>query len=86
MSSKHTPGPWESSANEIFATTGTIARVITGWKNWRDNVRLIRAAPDLLAVCEAALAYVDDDSRSPRRRQAMRQGLRVAIAEAQGES
>ena len=46
----------------------------------RSTALLIAAAPDLLAACEAALAYMVDDSRSPRRRAANIRGLRTIIA------
>lgn len=49
------------------------------------NARLIAAAPDLLSDCEAALAYIVDDSRSARRREAMIESLIRSIAKAKAE-
>lgn len=92
---KHTPGPWKADdmvgkTIPIYATAttarGRVATVTKGDVRSSHDARLIAAAPDLLAACEAALAYVEDDSRSPRRRQAMRQGLRAAIAKAKGRA
>lgn len=46
---------------------------------------LLAAAPEMLECCEATLAYMLDDSRSPRRRAANIKALRTAIAQAKGK-
>lgn len=56
----HTPGPWregQSGNMRVYGPDGTgglIANVFGG----RDNVRLIAAAPELLAELTAARAYI----------------------------
>lgn len=73
MSTKHTPGPWETyyyrsprGARQTWAVgsseTGTmgIARV-----DRKDDAYLIAAAPDLLAACKVALgAILNPDAMS----------------------
>jgi hypothetical protein len=49
------------------------------------NARLIAAAPELLDECISALAAIEDDTRSPRRIEAVKAGLRAAIAKATGK-
>ena len=46
------------------------------------NAVLIASAPDLLAALDGALAFIEDDSRSPRRRQAVLAAVKDAIAKA----
>lgn len=101
----HTPGPWavsicdkelwdtdtttdiESAHGEHIATMGAAHDYAT----WEADARLIAAAPDLLAACEAALAYIPGSevhSWPPGfelRRKAI-DLLRAAIAKAEGRS
>jgi len=70
-------------------TGGKIAEVF-GWGNksheqQNANARLIAAAPDLLEDLEAAVSYLEDNSRSERRRQACLASFRAAIAKARGQ-
>jgi hypothetical protein len=46
----------------------------------------IAAAPDALELAEAFLAYLQDDSQSPRRRQACIQACNAFIAKARGDN
>jgi hypothetical protein len=67
--SKHTPGPWtehkwNTEEHQISALGGTVALVSHSHSLISDesadaNARLIAAAPDLLAACEALLAYAN---------------------------
>ncbi|MFO0447419.1 MAG: hypothetical protein ACK52I_01800 [Pseudomonadota bacterium] len=53
---KHTPGPWKRSYRNITANGVIVARVLPaegGPEQEAANARLIAAAPDLLAACEA---------------------------------
>ena len=65
--SAHTPGPWRYShgifnspdhspeqVGSIESERWTIAAVEGDYDGWEDNARLLAAAPDLLAACEAA--------------------------------
>ena len=49
----HTPGPWNLQFGENDAgiySEGTIATVEDTMADWRNNARLIAAAPELLAA------------------------------------
>ena len=96
----HTPGPWIASdqsrhgcdyrdrhimddSGDILATVHAVRTTAAG----RDaNARLIAAAPDLLAACEAALSELEAlrgvDEGFPQGETA--QALRSAIAKAKG--
>ena len=50
------------------------------------NAHLIAAAPEMYGECEASLAFLEDDSRSPRRRAAMIRSLKATLAKARGDS
>ena len=50
------------------------------------TARLIATAPEMYEECEAALSFLEDDSRSPRRRAAMIRSLKATLAKARGES
>lgn len=61
----HTPGPWKVSTGLIFSDGFLVADPFVGehenhppehFPEYAANARLIAAAPDLLAACEAALA------------------------------
>lgn len=88
--SSHTPGPWRTEGGclshrvEIWTNTG--------WQvgTWDDethnicsNARLIAAAPDLLAACEALVDACDNGSRSAIE---CAEIARAAIAKAKGEA
>ena len=60
----------------------TMRRQLEACRKERAHLRETNA--DLLAALEAAVAYLEDDSRSPRRRQACLAGFRAAIAKARG--
>jgi hypothetical protein len=61
----HTPGPWEITKEWLSIQAypwGDVVRICSNPQggigdlythNWRANARLIAAAPDLLAACEA---------------------------------
>ena len=70
MEAKHTPGPWEAGhyngTPTIFDSRGngtiplaTVHDVTTG--DPEANARLIAAAPDLLAACEALAQWADKE-------------------------
>ena len=98
---KHTLGPWlcapntpgikpttrgviaPRSENMLLATVYNPAGRI---KEREANARLIATAPELLEIARASLSYLEDDSKSPRRRQACLEGARAAIAKATGET
>ena len=49
MTDKHTPGPWIEDDSFIRTSDGTpIALGYTNKSEWRANLRLIEAAPELL--------------------------------------
>lgn len=98
--SKHTPGPWEvaefnrgvgvmgpDGAHGLSGLSPIIAEVNIGNSGGDTgaNARLIAAAPELLEDAAAALQFLKDDSRSPRRRNALIQSLEATIAKAKGE-
>ena len=101
--SKHTPGPWLFSwgSGAIFSdncgdgVSPEIARMratcVT--PRWEADIRLIGAAPDLLAACREALESIHDltsdvDPRSwpevRRIEKHLRATLNAAIAKAEG--
>ena len=95
----HTPGPWK--AGQRIAGNGWGVWCTENWYGVLDNTapgidaeanaRLIAAAPDLLAACEAVLAdheerkfiYPGAPEENPNRVRVM-QLLRAAIARARG--
>ena len=92
--SMHTPGPWEFSAdfNEIQAHIGMIticeldpppATTPAARAEWEANIRLIVAAPELLAALELAIECIGDDMRYVPF--AEEQRIRAAIAKARGD-
>ncbi len=85
----HTPGPWSGREGSSPHHQGQVSSEATGATiavTYSDesgaNVRLIAAAPDLLAACEAVWHVFEgyDDSPLYARR------CRDAIAKARGES
>lgn len=94
---KHTPGPWKAEDNmsnehkgKGWIVRGVDGKPLTGWGSittTEANARLIAAAPDLLAVCEAELEVYDGMDRSRLRVETLARiaALRAAIAKARGE-
>lgn len=94
MDSKHTPGPWIATDGpdpEVITPDGTTicSQVCSGAddepdNDGRTNARLISAAPDLLAACEAALCVHDvySTAATPRLLPEVAEKLRAAIAKA----
>ena len=66
MNSKHTPGPWTATSEAIvIASDGYICKVAVHGKGDAEgeaNVRLIAAAPDLLAALEELLSVARQPS------------------------
>lgn len=92
MSTQHTPGPWMMLGREVLgpAFDGTYRsicdRVRGGSPEQADsNVRLIAAAPELLAACAALVGVID---RKPDREcpAAALEIARAAIAKAEGRA
>jgi predicted DNA-binding protein len=60
--SRHTPGPWSNPDNlDIQADHKAICHMAEGNRSRVADARLIAAAPDLMAACQAALAQDDED-------------------------
>lgn len=96
---RYTPGPWSiyrlvdapggcPVVHLSCSNRGSVARVVVGANgspgDEGDDLRLIAAAPDLLAACEAVLAEIE---RRPASQAGHldTQALREAIAKARGE-
>ena len=64
MKTKHTPGPWKLGKRAgnpaIYGQHGAeIAEILHVLNDdWQQNAALISAAPDLLAACRDALAWI----------------------------
>ena len=100
MTTKFTPGPWTATsypdsleASVLAPICGTEAIGEIAWigeNNFKTqaeaNAHLIAAAPDMYVECEAALSFLQDDSKSPQRRAAMIEYLEATLAKARGES
>ncbi len=96
---KHTSGPWHIGRRAgnpaIYSHDGAeIAEMLTVTSDdWRDNARLIAAAPDLLAALKECmtedgarcLAYGADTPTLRRRLAAINSVALAALAKAQGE-
>ena len=61
----HTPGPWtyDEESNEVYRldSAGHVEAClceIRGEPNWRDNARLIAAAPDLVSTLREVRIYL----------------------------
>lgn len=95
--SEQTPGPWKAEqpdGNDPIIWINTAERpgatICTlhplGWTipTVRANARLIAAAPDLLAACEAALGYIEEYGRWGESRLHALRILESAIRAARG--
>lgn len=87
----HTKGPWtikESTSSAMVSVyAGGFSVACTGSAkaeddNARANARLISAAPDLLAACEAVISELDGDPH----RYSLCNTVAAAIAKAKGEA
>ena len=86
--SEHTPGPWKwtdsntglhlsGSKPGYFATLEGACSGAHG-AHGEANARLIAEAPALFELAEAFVSYLQDDSKSPRRRAAcLREALEI---------
>lgn len=93
----HTPGPWhirKGPDRYIVADPEkvdggiswvTVARAYPDAKEQDANARLIAAAPELLAACEAALRYLDYTDPMGVESQEEQDLLDAAIRKARGE-
>lgn len=90
----HTPGPWTVYKNEPLDGSRHVAlgskyeRAIVAGKSATANARLIAAAPDLLAACEAAIDGIEewnDFAETDKIEEAVAL-LVAAIAKAKGEA
>lgn len=87
----YTPGPWqyceEAGRHNVFAfvPNGEAQRMIYVCEDIAldANARLIAAAPDLLAACEAMLEYM---SPNDHRRKQARCRMIAAVQKARGEA
>lgn len=95
MNAKHTPGPWQSTKCKAVVKSAdywaiieegdesaawAIAEIDCDREAAEANAKLIAAAPELLAACEAAFSdYQSDTFQQPT--EAL---LRAAIAKAKG--
>ena len=98
---EHTPGPWWPDYRTASIGCGAGWIVGTEWHDQKsdeefgdieDDMRLVAAAPELLAACEAVLALAeknDDPEMSEESLEQMAQEaadrIRAAIAKAKGE-
>ena len=84
---KHTPGPWhyEDGTKTIRSeTTNYWIATMDSWDVAVDhgaNAALIAAAPDLLAACNAALAYLDAEDSA-----GLVAEIAAAVAKAEGRT
>jgi hypothetical protein len=89
---KHTPGPWAVYLNqdtnqfEVFHDEGRgygrmLAHIVGERSSFEANARLVAAAPDLLAACEAALDWFVSVAADG----APATTVRAAIAKVRGE-
>jgi hypothetical protein len=81
----HTPGPWKHCFLEGgwdgVSEEGGMVLCRLDFNN-PANASLMAASPDLLELAYAFLSYLEDQSNSPRRRQACMQAARAAIQKA----
>lgn len=87
MTAQHTPGPWQYHVTvdgDAIVAGGGKVRVAealvcdVGYEDERANARLIAAAPDLLAACEAMIGTAKKAGMNVS-------AFRAAIAKAKGE-
>ena len=82
---QHTPGPWKRDGWHIRGVDNSIVAEVIPWdasgcrQEDHANVKLITAAPDLLAACQAALEEVQHFSHGTVKQ------LADAILKAKGE-
>jgi len=82
MKGRHTDDPWQWAAYDFQDGGDTTASPGDG----EANARLISAAPELLAACEAALAWIHDPSGfSQNHVDHLAAACGAAIAKARGE-
>jgi hypothetical protein len=93
--SKHTPGPWtwikSNCSNFVHVETDTdhmqIATCNRGNLATRQaNAALIAAAPELLELAKAYQSYLEDGSKSERRKAVCLEACKTAIAKAEGNA
>ena len=88
---KHTPGPWSTSEwpsrekdyIRIFAGTtyvGSVGNSDDPFERTEANARLIKAAPDLLAACEAVISAGESENLPTT----VYDAVEAAIAKAEG--
>lgn len=90
----HTPGPWtyDEESNEVYRldSAGHVEAClceIRGEPNWRDNARLIAAAPDLLKALQKlvkAMGYHVPIHEYHRALDTAREAIRKALGESHG--
>jgi hypothetical protein len=84
---KHTPGPWVVDGRTIYAECDRESFTVAGMPATNHatreaDARLIAAAPELLAACEATLAQWHSESITEQK--SLHTQLRAAIAKAKG--
>jgi hypothetical protein len=83
--SKHTPGPWSvqkrSFIISVAAKHGAFCSLGVPTDEREATAHLIAAAPDLLAACEEALVFAENNPVPP----IVKSRLERAIAKAKGE-
>ena len=94
---EHTPGPWEWRGDYSVATVpdtdGSFIRIadimqpirlpqFDSLGQWNANARLIAAAPELLAACEAVATYLESFDPVIDEDEAIWEQLKAAIAKA----
>ncbi len=95
--SKHTPGPWQANGSHIYTADperALLAQVINPGSKASDyplveNARLIAAAPELLEALKAIELALKLPTVTPAQvlheSGVIRQGIRAAIARAEGK-
>jgi hypothetical protein len=79
---EHTPGPWTYEDAFVFGPEG---QQVADFVPLETDGRLISAAPDLLAACEAALPVVEAMIEYPGDPcQKIADGIRAALDKARG--
>ncbi len=85
---QHTPGPWTLTADlcRRVVKGGSPARSVVLIESWttEPNARLIAAAPDLLAACEAVETFCREESNPLRLRSLVMGTIQTAIRRARG--
>lgn len=91
---KHTPGPWHVGLKQahriVYDPKGWAVCDCTVYHGQDDademkaNAALIAAAPELLELAEAFKSFLEDGSKSERRRVACLEACAAVIAKAEG--